>query len=151
MCVFNSCHHTTSQIQNLGEGENILNKRERERASMKKSSAGKCKEDQGKRRRMAPQGWFTVCVGPKKQRFVIKTECANHPLFKKLLEEAESEYGFNSTGPLSLPCNVDEFYKVLIKMEADDQANDDGSGFGRPYASSYQYLSPFHKFAINQF
>ncbi|KAF3455194.1 hypothetical protein FNV43_RR05642 [Rhamnella rubrinervis] len=120
---------------------------------MKKSSGGKDKEGKERRRRVAPQGCFTVYVGPKRQRFVIETQYANHPLFKKLLEEAESEYGFNSHGPLSLPCSVDVFYKVLMKMEADDdhQMSSDGSGFGRTYAASYQYLSPFHVYAINKF
>ncbi|GMJ09729.1 SMALL AUXIN UPREGULATED RNA 55 [Hibiscus trionum] len=60
-----------------------------------------------RKNRVAPEGCFTVYVGPHKQRFVIKTEYANHPLFMILLEEAESEYGFNSEGPLVLPCNVD--------------------------------------------
>ncbi|XP_042481567.1 auxin-responsive protein SAUR72-like [Macadamia integrifolia] len=70
----------------------------------------------GKRRPLAPEGCFTVYVGAQRHRFVIKTEYANHPLFKMLLEEAELEYGYSSQGPLSLPCDVDLFYKVLSKM-----------------------------------
>jgi len=66
---------------------------------------------------VAPEGCFSVYVGPQMQRFVIKTEYANHPLFKILLEEAESEYGYSSQGPLALPCHVDIFYKVLMEME----------------------------------
>ncbi|KAK7374971.1 hypothetical protein VNO80_08414 [Phaseolus coccineus] len=66
---------------------------------------------------VAPQGCFSVYVGPQMQRFFIKTEYANHPLFKMLLEEAESEYGYTSQGPLALPCHVDIFYKVLMEME----------------------------------
>ncbi|XP_047170651.1 auxin-responsive protein SAUR36 [Vigna umbellata] len=66
---------------------------------------------------VAPEGCFSVYVGPQMQRFVIKTEYANHPLFKILLEEAESEYGYSSQGPLALPCQVDIFYKVLMEME----------------------------------
>lgn len=69
---------------------------------------------------VVPQGCFSVYVGPQMQRFVIKTEYANHPLFKTLLEEAESEYGYNSQGPLALPCHVDIFYKVLMEMDYDD-------------------------------
>ncbi|XP_015873590.3 auxin-responsive protein SAUR32-like [Ziziphus jujuba] len=106
------------------------------------------------KRRVAPQGCFTVYVGPQKLRFVIKTQYANHPLFMKLLEEAESEYGYNSHGPLVLPCNVDVFYKVLMKMEGEDRevADGKGGGFGSrpcPHAS-YQYLSPFHLYVVNQ-
>lgn len=101
--------------------------------------------------RVAPQGCFTVYVGPKKQRFVMETQSANHPLFVKLLEEAESEYGYSSHGPLVLPCTVDVFYKVLMKMEVADENG--GCGFGRTSSShaSYQYLSPFHLYAVNQF
>ncbi|XP_043687167.1 auxin-responsive protein SAUR71-like [Telopea speciosissima] len=69
-----------------------------------------------KRRQVAPEGCFTVYVGPQRQRFVIKTEYINHPLFKMLLEEAELEYGYSSQGPLSLPCDVDLFYKVFSEM-----------------------------------
>lgn len=66
---------------------------------------------------VAPNGCFSVYVGPQRQRFVIKTEFANHPLFKMLLEDAELEYGFTSEGPLLLPCDVDLFYKVLAEMD----------------------------------
>ncbi|EOY22561.1 Calmodulin binding protein, putative [Theobroma cacao] len=75
-------------------------------------------EDEGKKRRqVAPEGCFSVYVGPQRQRFVVKTEFANHPLFKMLLEDAELEYGFSSEGPLLLPCDVDLFYKVLAEMD----------------------------------
>ena len=104
---------------------------------MKKS---KDEEEARKRRRSAPAGCFSVYVGPYKQRFVLKTELANHPLFRELLEEAKSEFGYGGQGPLCLPCNVDVFYKVLIKMEAH-----------RINHLSYNYLiSPFLIFAINQ-
>jgi len=74
---------------------------------------------------VAPEGCFSVYVGPQMQRFVIKTEYANHPLFKTLLEEAESEYGYCSQGPLALPCHVDIFYKVLMEMEYSQQEQED--------------------------
>ncbi|XP_061366042.1 auxin-responsive protein SAUR72-like [Gastrolobium bilobum] len=69
---------------------------------------------------IAPVGCFSVYVGPHRQRFVVKTEFVNHPLFKALLEEAELEYGFKSDGPIWLPCNVDLFYKVLGEMACED-------------------------------
>ncbi|KAE8736368.1 putative Atrazine chlorohydrolase [Hibiscus syriacus] len=99
--------------------------------------------------RVAPEGCFTVYVGPQKQRFVIKTEYANHPLFKILLEEAESEYGFNSEGPLVLPCNVDLFCKVLSAMDDGDNTVRQGCRFAKRYGS-YQLLSPPRMMAINQ-
>ncbi|CAK9181468.1 unnamed protein product [Ilex paraguariensis] len=59
-------------------------------------------------------------VGEETERFVIKIEYANHPLFKILLEDAEMEYGFNSEGPILLPCEVDLFYKVLAEMDNEE-------------------------------
>ncbi|KAK6920477.1 Small auxin-up RNA [Dillenia turbinata] len=73
------------------------------------------------KQRFAPEGCFTVYVGQEKQRFVIKTSFASHPLFQMLLEDAESEYGYNSQGPILLPCEVDFFYKVLTQMDSEQQ------------------------------
>ncbi|KAL1814570.1 hypothetical protein ACET3Z_017144 [Daucus carota] len=73
--------------------------------------------------KIAPRGCFFVYVGPEKQRFVIKTEYVNHPLFKTLLEDAEAEYGFMSDGPILLPCDVNLFYKVLAEMDSNKSEN----------------------------
>ncbi|GJZ63389.1 hypothetical protein Tco_0619810 [Tanacetum coccineum] len=54
-----------------------------------------------------------------------------------LLEDAKTEYGHNSNGPLSLPCDVDLFYKVLAEMEANDAPQ---LGWGFAYGS----CSPFN-------
>ncbi|KAK8636660.1 hypothetical protein V6N13_124402 [Hibiscus sabdariffa] len=102
-----------------------------------------------RKKRVAPEGCFTVYVGPQKQRFVVKTEYANHPLFKILLEEAESEYGFNSEGPLVLPCNVDLFCKVLLAMDDGNNSIRHGCRFAKGYGS-YQLLSPPWMMATNQ-
>lgn len=90
--------------------------------------------------RVAPTGCFTVYVGPEKQRFVMKTEYANHPLFKMLLEDAESEYGFSSEGPLLLPCDVALFCKILAEMDDASGINGDGDDerrFGRGSCSPF--------------
>ncbi|KAL4584741.1 hypothetical protein LXL04_009350 [Taraxacum kok-saghyz] len=82
----------------------------------------KCRSWSGvemKKKKMVPEGFFPVCVGPEKQRFAVKTKYASHPLFTMLLEDAE-EYGYNRDGPISLSCDVDLFYKVLAEMEAKD-------------------------------
>ncbi|XP_038895333.1 uncharacterized protein LOC120083585 [Benincasa hispida] len=69
---------------------------------------------------VAPDGCFAVYVGPERQRFVVRTEFANHPLFQMLLEDAEVEYGYNSQGPILLPCEVGMFYHVLAEMDGGD-------------------------------
>lgn len=95
-----------------------------------------------KRVRVATEGCFSVYVGQQKQRFVIRTEYVNHPIFKMLLEEAESEFGYNSKGPLVLPCDIDIFLKVLMEMDSDEIIGHHrhGCSFARTY-SSY-HLTP---------
>ena len=70
----------------------------------------------------APEGCFTVCVGAGRQRFVVRTECVNHPLFRALLEEAEEAFGYAAAGPLALPCDADAFVRVLEQIEEEDAA-----------------------------
>ncbi|KAF3323611.1 indole-3-acetic acid-induced protein ARG7-like protein [Carex littledalei] len=67
--------------------------------------------------RVVPAGCLTVCVGPKKQRFVVKMACLNHTLFHALLQQAENEFGFTSDGPVMLPCDVETFQQVMMEME----------------------------------
>ncbi|KAL5221333.1 hypothetical protein ABZP36_026046 [Zizania latifolia] len=69
-------------------------------------------------------GCFSVYVGPERERFVVRAEYANHPLFRRLLDDAEREYGYAAQGPLALPCDVDAFLDALWQMEHDDQAGD---------------------------
>ncbi|CAA0806909.1 SAUR-like auxin-responsive protein family [Striga hermonthica] len=129
----------------------ILKKLEKCLSIGKKSSEDdESRKKANTRRRVAPTGCFSVYVGPKKRRFVIKTEFVNHPLFRMLLEDAELEYGFANTGPLHLPCEVDLFVKVLAQMECqEDDDDDDGGGGGtRDFYDHYVYpcggCSPFN-------
>ncbi|KAL9226422.1 hypothetical protein vseg_002238 [Gypsophila vaccaria] len=96
-----------------------------------------------------PKGFMSVYVGAERERFVVKVKRTNHPLFKMLLEEAETEYGYNSQGPLVLPCDVDVFIKVLYEIDADrdDQkvAQQSCSPIIMPRTSSYHHLSPSHR------
>ncbi|KAM5561470.1 auxin-responsive protein SAUR72 [Rosa sericea] len=88
------------------------------------SSTGTCKQKKKKNKakacQVAPAGCFTVYVGPEKQRFVVRMEFLNHPLFKMLLEDAALEYGYKSDGPILLPCHVDLFCNVMAEMESND-------------------------------
>ncbi|KAK3043215.1 hypothetical protein RJ639_002458 [Escallonia herrerae] len=92
------------------------------------------------RSQVAPEGCFSVYVGPEKQRFAIKTEYANHPMFQMLLEDAELEYGYNSEGPITLPCDVDLFYKVLAEMDQGCTGEEIRQGCG---FAAYGSCSPF--------
>jgi SAUR family protein len=93
------------------------------------------------RRKPAPEGCFTVYVGEGRLRFVIRTECVNHPLFRALLEEAEEAFGYAATGPLALPCAADEFLRVLEQIE-EDMAAVAVASCGLVRSHSYLQLSP---------
>lgn len=110
--------------RSLGGGTNG-NSRLNRRATYSKSLS-----ENGKHQ-IAPSGCFSVFVGPQKERFVVKTEFVNHPLFKMLLDEAEMEYGFQSDGPIWLPCNVDLFYKVLAQMKMDKEQDHNSNNISR--------------------
>ncbi|CAD6261133.1 unnamed protein product [Miscanthus lutarioriparius] len=79
------------------------------------------------RRPTTPPGCFVVLVGPERERFAVRAECANHPLFRALLDLAEAEYGFPrpAADPLLLPCAADEFLRVMSEVERDHQEHDD--------------------------
>ena len=73
-------------------------------------------------------GCLSVYVGAGRERFVVPVERANHRLFRRLLDDAELEYGYAAQGPLALPgCDVDAFLDVLWQMEH-DEADDGGGG-----------------------
>ncbi|KAM3276559.1 hypothetical protein ACQJBY_044774 [Aegilops geniculata] len=63
------------------------------------------------------EGCFSVYVSVDRQRFVARTECVNHPLFRVLLEEAKEMFGYAATGPLELPCNSEAFVGVLEQIK----------------------------------
>jgi SAUR family protein len=92
--------------------------------------------------RVVPSGCFTVCVGPNKERFIVKMICLNHPLFQALLQQAEIEFGFASDGPLMLPCEVQIFQEVMLEIE--QQISPDNSPRCNFSRSPYRYglISP---------
>jgi SAUR family protein len=70
-------------------------------------------------------------VGPERVRFVVRAEDASHPLFLRLLDDAEREYGHAARG-IALPCDVDAYLDVLWHMEhrGDASGDDEGDGDG---------------------
>uniref|UniRef100_A0ACD5ZFD9 Uncharacterized protein n=1 Tax=Avena sativa TaxID=4498 RepID=A0ACD5ZFD9_AVESA len=69
------------------------------------------------------KGWLAVRVGDEQDqpggRFVIPIAYLYHPLFRRLLEAARDAYGYHSSGPLRLPCSVDEFIRLRALVERD--------------------------------
>ncbi|EES10642.1 hypothetical protein BDA96_06G060600 [Sorghum bicolor] len=80
-----------------------------------------------------PPGCFVVLVGPERERFAVRAEGANHPLFRALLDEAEAEYGFPrpAAEPLLLPCAADEFLRVMSEVERDHHHQEDDDDVAR--------------------
>ncbi|CAH9137842.1 unnamed protein product [Cuscuta epithymum] len=60
-----------------------------------------------------PTGHVAVTVGSSCRRFVVRATHLNHPVFAKLLEKAEEEFGFTNSGPLFIPCDESLFEEVL--------------------------------------
>nr|AMQ09577.1 small auxin up regulated protein [Boehmeria nivea] len=62
------------------------------------------------------EGHFAVIAagggdGPK--RFVVPLRCLAHPTFRRLLERAAEEFGFDREGALTVPCRPCELERIL--------------------------------------
>ncbi|KAL5704322.1 hypothetical protein ACHQM5_022767 [Ranunculus cassubicifolius] len=66
------------------------------------------------------------------QRFVIPISYLYNPLFKRLLEKAKETYGYHTTGPLRLPCSVDDFLHLRWRIERENAS-------GRQYHHSASF------------
>ncbi|PWA39547.1 small auxin-up RNA [Artemisia annua] len=69
-----------------------------------------------------PKGRVAVIVGhedEEQKKFVIPVMFLNHPLFMELLKEAEKEFGFRHSGPINIPCHVQEFRNVQGMIDKD--------------------------------
>ncbi|KAL4271273.1 hypothetical protein GQ457_13G008250 [Hibiscus cannabinus] len=76
-----------------------------------------------------PAGHVAVYVGTSCRRFVVRLAYLNHPVFKKLLSQAEEEYGFSSQGPLSIPCDESVFEEVIRFISRSDSDSDHSGRF----------------------
>ncbi|WVZ67594.1 hypothetical protein U9M48_016648 [Paspalum notatum var. saurae] len=123
---------TTSTSNKVGRKSLILRTLQRCKSGL--SSSGS---------RASPPGCFSVYVGPERDRFVVRAECANHPLFRRLLDDAEREYGYAAQGPLALPgCDVDAFLDVLWQMERDGGDGDGDDAGAQQQVSAAAAASP---------
>ncbi|KAK1263265.1 hypothetical protein QJS04_geneDACA018616 [Acorus gramineus] len=90
-----------------------------------------------KRAKKVKKGCLVVRVGMEGEdggfkRFTIPISYLSHPLFRRLLEKAQEVYGFHSSGPLKLPCSVDDFLHLRWRIERESQY----SHHGHPHQSS---------------
>ncbi|KAG6408805.1 hypothetical protein SASPL_131828 [Salvia splendens] len=76
-----------------------------------------------------PAGHVAVTVGSSRKRFVVRTAYLNHPVFKKLLAQAEEEYGFTNSGPLAIPCEESLFEEILRYLARTESAKHSSARF----------------------
>ncbi|WOL13274.1 auxin-induced protein 6B-like [Canna indica] len=64
------------------------------------------------------EGQFAVVAvwGEKATRFVVSLSCLSNPLFLRLLEMAEEEFGFENRGAIALPCQPNELERIIREM-----------------------------------
>ncbi|KAL1193920.1 Auxin-induced protein 6B [Cardamine amara subsp. amara] len=76
-------------------------------------------EEEGNAATMIPsdvkEGYVAVIAvkGERAKRFVLELKELNKPEFLRLLEQAKDEFGFQPTGPLTIPCQPEEVQKIL--------------------------------------
>ncbi|CAN0926373.1 Auxin-responsive protein SAUR50 [Linum grandiflorum] len=66
--------------------------------------------------RDVPPGHLPVMVGEAGKRFVIKADHLNHPILRKLLDQAYEEHGHNNNGLLSIPCDEPSFRDIIHSL-----------------------------------
>ncbi|KAF3320619.1 Auxin-responsive protein SAUR32 [Carex littledalei] len=57
------------------------------------------------------------------KRFVIPISYLYNPHFRRLLDSAHEVYGYNSSGPLKLPCSVDDFLHLQLLIERESHGS----------------------------
>ncbi|KAG6651635.1 auxin-induced protein 15A-like [Carya illinoinensis] len=78
-----------------------------------------------------PAGHVAVCVGSSCKRFIVRATHLNHPIFKRLLVQAEEEYGFSNQGPLAIPCDESLFEEVIRVVSSNSSRSSSLEDFQR--------------------
>ncbi|XWS70615.1 hypothetical protein CRYUN_Cryun03dG0062100 [Craigia yunnanensis] len=89
-----------------------------------------------------PKGYIAVSVGEEQKRFIIPTEYLSHHAFHILLREAEEEFGFQLTGVLRIPCQVNIFETILKMVEENKDLFFISESMG--YCASESQRTPSH-------
>ncbi|KAG6519264.1 hypothetical protein ZIOFF_022757 [Zingiber officinale] len=82
------------------------------RETSSSSSAVKVPED-------VKKGEFAVVAvwNEKATRFVASLRCLSNPVFLRLLELAEEEFGFQQVGALAVPCKPSELERIIKEIK----------------------------------
>ncbi|GLJ31392.1 hypothetical protein SUGI_0629870 [Cryptomeria japonica] len=116
-CIFRSLRSKISLLRSRGRIPGVmrpsLEKPETGNGTLVRHLQSSC------RKKGVPKGCVAIYVGEEQNRYVIPIFYLYHPFISKLLVEAEMEFGNHNRGPLTLPCNTDDFeqLKWLIDRE----------------------------------
>ncbi|OVA18014.1 Auxin-induced protein [Macleaya cordata] len=64
------------------------------------------------------------------KRFVVPLSYLTHPAFRKLLEQAAEEFGFDHDGALTVPCRSSELKRILVGHWEEKEQRDVDAGMG---------------------
>ena len=110
-----------SKIRHIVRLRQMLRRwRNKARMSANRSSAAAPPSD-------VPAGHVAVCVGINCTRFIVRATYLNHPVFQKLLVQAEEEYGFANNGPLAIPCDEALFEDAIRFISRSESGDNNGS------------------------
>lgn len=82
-----------------------------------------------------PAGHLAVYVGKSRRRFVVRASYLNYPEFRKLLSEAEEEFGYDHAGPIAIPCD-ELLFEEILRVIAGDENGKKASSCKRPCSRS---------------
>lgn len=60
-----------------------------------------------------PKGFLALYVGPELRRFVIPLSYLSTPDFKVIMDRAAEEFGYEQEGGIRIPCEEEDFEKIL--------------------------------------
>ncbi|CAA7403621.1 unnamed protein product [Spirodela intermedia] len=82
-----------------------------------------------------PKGHLVVYVprdgGERPHRAVVPVVYFNHPLFGELLRKVETEFGFQQSGGITIPCPVSDFESICTAVAAEVGRRRSGSSAAR--------------------
>ncbi|RWW41484.1 hypothetical protein BHE74_00053029 [Ensete ventricosum] len=64
------------------------------------------------------EGQFAVVAvwDEQRRRFLVSLRCLSHPVFLRLLELAEEEFGFRHEGAIAIPCRPSELERIIREL-----------------------------------
>ncbi|KAL4585205.1 hypothetical protein LXL04_009820 [Taraxacum kok-saghyz] len=126
---------TSSRIRHIVRVRQMLCRWRRRATSSSPSSRRLLSSD-------VPAGHIAICVGSNCRRFIVRATYLNHPVFQRLLAEAEEEYGFYNKGPLTIPCEESEFEEILrlVSRPELDTAAELRISVGREFETALRHI-----------